>query len=85
MYGRPIFVLLSVLSRAMAATTHGEGDEGTVMGPVAFLWPDDRSWDENYDNSAPCGSSAGVANRTSFPLSQYWHRSSRGGLPLTIR
>ncbi|KAI0176396.1 hypothetical protein GGR52DRAFT_359361 [Hypoxylon sp. FL1284] len=49
---------------------HGEGYEGTVMGPVAFLWPDDRPWSASTDNSGPCGSSSGVGNRTSFPLSQ---------------
>lgn len=69
MYSRHIADFLSVAGLVMAAT-HGEGDEGTIMGPVAFLWPDDRSWDASYDNSAPCGSSAGVTNRTEFPLSQ---------------
>ncbi|KAL7629232.1 hypothetical protein AAE478_000752 [Parahypoxylon ruwenzoriense] len=49
---------------------HGEGYEGTVMGPVAFLWPDDRPWSPSADNIAPCGSSSGVVNRTIFPLSQ---------------
>lgn len=66
---RHIAGLLSVAGLASAAV-HGQGVEGTVMGPVAFLWPDDRSWDASYDNSAPCGSSAGVTNRTEFPLSQ---------------
>lgn len=69
MYSRHLLGLLSVASRVMA-TTHGEGDEGTIMGPVAFLWPDDRSWNAAYDNSGPCGSSSGVTNRTEFPLSQ---------------
>jgi len=23
---------------------HGQGSEGTVMGPVAFMWPDDRKY-----------------------------------------
>ncbi|KAI1454371.1 hypothetical protein F4805DRAFT_439811 [Annulohypoxylon moriforme] len=49
---------------------HGEGLEGTVMGPVAFLWPDDRPWSASADNSGPCGSSSGVSNRTIFPLTQ---------------
>lgn len=49
---------------------HGEGYEGTIMGPVAFLWPDDRPWSASDDNSGPCGSSSGVSNRTAFPLSQ---------------
>lgn len=59
---------LAWLSTAVLATTHGEGDEGTIMGPVAFLWPDDRPWGAAYDNSGPCGSSSGVSNRTTYPL-----------------
>ncbi|KAI1143544.1 hypothetical protein F5Y05DRAFT_368956 [Hypoxylon sp. FL0543] len=47
---------------------HGEGLEGTVMGPVAFLWPENRPWSASADNIAPCGSSSGVTNRTNFPL-----------------
>lgn len=45
--------------------------EATDMGPAAFLWPPDRAWGAAQDNTAPCGSSAGVTNRTEFPLSQY--------------
>lgn len=41
------------------------------MGPAAFWWPPDRVWAEKMDNTAPCGSAAGVTNRTLFPLSQY--------------
>jgi hypothetical protein len=43
--------------------------EATDMGPAAFLWPPDRAWGAAQDNTAPCGSSAGVTNRTDFPLS----------------
>lgn len=56
---------------AAAAEVHGAGAEGTVMGPVAFLWPSDRVWDASQDNTAPCGSSAGVTNRTEFPLGNF--------------
>ncbi|KAI2640630.1 hypothetical protein GGS26DRAFT_539095 [Hypomontagnella submonticulosa] len=49
---------------------HGEGVVGTKMGPVAFLWPDDRNWSATADNTAPCGSTDGVVNRTDFPLTQ---------------
>ncbi|KAJ5693201.1 hypothetical protein N7462_002624 [Penicillium macrosclerotiorum] len=42
--------------------------EATDMGPAAFLWPPDRAWGAAQDNTAPCGSSAGVTNRTEFPL-----------------
>ncbi|KAH8161466.1 hypothetical protein CIB48_g6780 [Xylaria polymorpha] len=56
---------------------HGEGAEGTVQGPVAFLWPEDRPWSAAADNAGPCGSATGVINRTNFPLSQ-------GSVALTI-
>jgi hypothetical protein len=52
------------------AQTHGEGAEGTEMGPVAFMWPSDRIWDAAHDNTAPCGSAVGPSNRTIFPLQQ---------------
>lgn len=41
-----------------------------LTGRQAFLWPPDRIWDAQHDNTAPCGSSAGPSNRTIFPLSQ---------------
>lgn len=58
-----------VMATAARAEVHGEGDEGTIMGPVAFLWPENRNWTAAYDNTGPCGSSTGVTNRTEFPLS----------------
>lgn len=65
-------ILLSVLavSAVLSNAQHGEGEEGSSMGPVAFLWPPDRVWDAQHDNTAPCGSSAGPSNRTIYPLSQ---------------
>lgn len=59
------------------AQEHGEGEEGSSMGPVAFLWPPDRVWDAQHDNTAPCGSAAQPSNRTMYPLSQ-------GAVSLTI-
>ena len=53
---------------AAAQEAHGEGLVGTEMGPVAFMWPSDRPWSATADNTAPCGSTAGVSNRTDFPL-----------------
>lgn len=38
------------------------------MGPSAFMWPYDRTWSGDMDNTAPCGSSAGATKRTEFPL-----------------
>jgi len=42
--------------------------QGSVMGPVAFLWPADRPWSAQMDNIGPCGSSVSQGNRTDFPL-----------------
>ncbi|KUJ17811.1 uncharacterized protein LY89DRAFT_684741 [Mollisia scopiformis] len=67
----PVFIQL-------ALGAHGDGAEGTVMGPVAFLWPSDRVWSAAYDNVGPCGSSSSVTNRTEFPL------GSIGSIELTI-
>lgn len=67
-------VLLATVGSGYTATTdgdaHGEDAEGTIQGPVAFLWPEDRPWSTAADNIGPCGSSNGVSNRTEFPLSQ---------------
>ncbi|ODA82387.1 hypothetical protein RJ55_00894 [Drechmeria coniospora] len=38
------------------------------MGPAAFMWPPDRVWSGDMDNTAPCGSRAAPGNRTKFPL-----------------
>ncbi|KAF2843804.1 hypothetical protein M501DRAFT_921986, partial [Patellaria atrata CBS 101060] len=40
------------------------------MGPIAFMWPEDREWSASADNTAPCGSRANVGNRTEFPLTR---------------
>ena len=61
-------VLAAAALAGIATAAHGDSYEGTVMGPVAFLWPDDRVWDSADDNIGPCGSSDGPANRTTFPL-----------------
>ena len=57
---------LLLLASAVAAQ-HG-ADYAQSMGPVAFMWPPDRVWGATQDNTAPCGSVAGVSNRTNFPL-----------------
>ncbi|KAG4442028.1 hypothetical protein IFR05_002496 [Cadophora sp. M221] len=62
---------MAVLARFAAAqdtSVHGAGALGTVMGPVAFLWPADRAWDGAHDNTGPCGSTAPIVNRTAFPI-----------------
>ncbi|KAF1994753.1 hypothetical protein P154DRAFT_446921 [Amniculicola lignicola CBS 123094] len=63
-------VLLWSLSRADDPPKHGEGAEGSSMGPVAFMWPSDRAWTAANDNTGPCGSPSGPTNRSAFPLSQ---------------
>ncbi|KAH9222428.1 hypothetical protein DL95DRAFT_401964 [Leptodontidium sp. 2 PMI_412] len=62
---------MAVLAHFVAAqdtSVHGAGALGTVMGPVAFLWPADRAWDGAHDNTGPCGSTAAIVNRTAFPI-----------------
>lgn len=51
-------------------TSHGD-EESKEMGPVAFMWPPDREWGAAQDNTAPCGSSEGVTERTEFPLRKH--------------
>jgi hypothetical protein len=65
-------ITISALFQIAAAETitHAAGAEGTVMGPVQFLWPADRPWSADADNTAPCGSNFGVTNRTQFPLGE---------------
>jgi hypothetical protein len=62
-------VAFVALSSAICAWAHGE-EAAKEMGPVAFMWPTDRVWGAAYDNTAPCGSSSGVVNRTNFPLGE---------------
>ena len=59
--------LLVALYSVARSQQHGEEAE-KYMGPVAFMWPPDRTWGAAYDNIAPCGSASGVTNRTEFPL-----------------
>lgn len=68
--------VLTVFAAGAAAQGHGSGEEDK-MGPVGFLWPEDRAWHADHDNTAPCGSVAGVTVRTEFPL-------SGGAVALTI-
>lgn len=65
--------LLATLAAACAMMVSGAGaatnpTTSTSIGPAAFMWPPDRVWSADADNTAPCGSIAGVQNRTTFPL-----------------
>ncbi|ODV89893.1 hypothetical protein CANCADRAFT_97124 [Tortispora caseinolytica NRRL Y-17796] len=61
--------IIALALAGAALAQHGSGYAQT-MGPVAFLWPPDRPWNEDQDNIAPCGSASGVGNRTAFPIDQ---------------
>lgn len=58
--------LFGLLARLVTAQLDSD------MGPAAFLWPTDRAYSAANDNTAPCGSAAGVSNRTSFPMSRFF-------------
>ncbi|OAQ99766.1 hypothetical protein LLEC1_07401 [Akanthomyces lecanii] len=53
---------------ASGASAAGAPSTSANIGPAAFMWPPDRVWSADADNTAPCGSIAGVQNRTAFPL-----------------
>lgn len=60
----------TAIATASYAAAQDHGDEySQTMGPVAFLWPPDREWSEDSENTAPCGSSSGpMSERAQFPL-----------------
>ena len=62
------YALVGVISTCALVQAVGEDDDDPTMGPAAFMWPSDRLWSADVDNVAPCGSSAGVGNRTNYPL-----------------
>jgi len=68
------YALVGVISTCAVVQAVGEDDDDPTMGPAAFMWPSDRPWSADVDNVAPCGSSAGVGNRTNYPLctSRVW-------------
>ncbi|CAH0058874.1 unnamed protein product [Clonostachys solani] len=54
----------------LASIASAQNAKYTNMGPAAFMWPPDRVWSGDADNTAPCGSIASPnnSNRTDFPL-----------------
>lgn len=67
------FLIIYLFPAALLASIfalQANAQESDDMGPAAFLWPPDRRWSATEDNTPPCGSSAGVTNRTKFPLSK---------------
>jgi len=67
---RNTLFLAAALSNVVqvVAQAHGEDAQGTDMGPVGFLWPEDRPWEGSEDNKGPCGSNSAISNRTEFPI-----------------
>ncbi|TGZ78028.1 hypothetical protein EX30DRAFT_398112 [Ascodesmis nigricans] len=76
-----LLTALTTLTTAIALpnpqSAHGDGAENE-QGPVSFLWPHDRAWKDEDDNTGPCGSrQLANENRTDFPL-------MNGAVALTI-
>ena len=69
-------LIFSFLATSALSQDHGE-EAAKEMGPVAFMWPADREWGAAQDNTAPCGSSQGIANRTEFPLGVWSDATNR--------
>ena len=67
MYSNTVLIGAVLLHGLVAA--NGDSYSSSEMGPAAFMWPQDRPWTADADNTAPCGSSSGVGARTEFPLS----------------
>jgi hypothetical protein len=59
-------IQLVLLATAAISVMASSGD----MGPAAFMWPPDRVWSAQMDNTPPCGSVESPTNRTKFPLSK---------------
>ncbi|PWY67936.1 hypothetical protein BO70DRAFT_382883 [Aspergillus heteromorphus CBS 117.55] len=64
----PVTLVTGLLATASLMGCGVYAAEATDMGAAAFLWPPDRAWGAAQDTTSPCGSSAGVTNRTDFPL-----------------
>ncbi len=78
---RILFVAMAILTTLVAAwalmasgaSAAGAPSTSANIGPAAFMWPPDRVWSADADNTAPCGSISGVQNRTTFPLRQSFY------------
>lgn len=68
MVSTKVTALLGAIATVASAAS---GTTSSTMGPAAIMWPEDRVWSAEADSIAPCGSTAGVGNRTPFPLSEY--------------
>lgn len=63
----PTLLSLAALAPLPFASAHSEEDL-EHMGALGLMWPPDREWSEDEALTAPCGSPAGVVNRTEYPL-----------------
>jgi len=68
MHGITSTLLLATGLIAGVAAQQGHGADTSDMGPVAFMWPEDRAWNAADDNIGPCGSKEFAGKRTDFPL-----------------
>ncbi|KAI5803464.1 hypothetical protein DFH27DRAFT_49998 [Peziza echinospora] len=67
-FASTLLLLASAIPFTYAQAAHGDGVE-EEQGPVGFLWPADRLWKDENDNTGPCGSSEGPSKeRANFPL-----------------
>lgn len=60
-------ILIVLATLPFAALAHSD-DDLAAMGPVGFMWPAARAWNEHDAQTAPCGSSSGAGNRSEFPI-----------------
>jgi hypothetical protein len=67
MLGLAAATILAVAPQAVLA--HSE-DDYDHMGPMGFMWPQDREWDEEDGMTGPCGTDRGATDRTEFPISE---------------
>ncbi|EGP92544.1 unnamed protein product [Zymoseptoria tritici ST99CH_1A5] len=59
---------LAICAMLMSGLSVAQLPPASDIGPAAFLWPEERPWCPDADNTPPCGSSYGVGKRTEFPL-----------------
>ncbi len=73
-------LLATTIAVSTGVMAHSKEDYDN-MGPLGFMWPEDREWSEEDAMTSPCGVSGGVRSRTEFPVGEYLARLfPHGGL-----
>lgn len=62
--------LLATATALFSVVSGHSKEDYDHMGPLGFMWPEDREWNEDDALTAPCGVSGGVVNRTEFPVGE---------------